>query len=51
MGVCVGMDCTCCTHCVSSGMGRRENCSSLLLRCMSLVVLSKNSVRVIGDLI
>lgn len=43
--------CVCCIHCVSSGVGRRGNCSSLLLRWMSLVVLNKNDVRVIGDLI
>ena len=32
-------------------MGRREKFPSLLLRWMSLVVLSRNNVRVIGDLI
>ena len=32
-------------------MGRRGNFSSLLLRWMPLVVLSRNNVRVIGDLI
>ena len=32
-------------------MGRKENFSSLLLRWMPLVVLSRNNVCVVGDLI
>ena len=37
--------------CVSNGVGRRGNLSSVLFRHVPLVVLSRNNVRVIGDLI
>ena len=50
VGVIVGIFCAWRNHCVSSGVGRRGNISSVLLRWMLLVVLSRNSVLVIGDL-
>ena len=50
MGVSVGILFASRIHCVSNGVGRRGNSSSVFLRCVSLVVLSKNKVRVIGDL-
>ena len=51
VGVRVGILCAWRIHCVSNGVGKTGNFSSLLLRCIPLVVLSRNNVRVIGDLI
>ena len=51
VGVNVGIFCACCIHCVSSGVGRRGNFSSVLCKWAPLVVLSRYRVLVIGDLI
>ena len=51
MRVSVGILCVCRIHCVSSGIGRKENLSSVLMRWVPLVVLSRNNVHVIGNLI
>ena len=49
--VSVGIFFACSIHCVSNGVGVRGKSSSLLLRWIPLVVLSKNKVLVIGDLV
>ena len=51
VGVNVGIFCVCLIHCVSSGVGRRGNFVSVLLKWAPLVVLSRYNVLVIGDLI
>ena len=51
VGFNVGIFCAWLIHCVSSGVGRRGNFASVLLKWAPLVVLSRYSVLVIGDLI
>ena len=49
IGVNVGMFLACILHCVSNGVGARGTTSSVLLRWVPLVVLSRNRVLVIGE--
>ena len=51
VGFNVGIFCAWLIHCVSSGVGRRGNCASVLLKWALLVVLRRYNVLVIGDLI
>ena len=51
VGVRIGIFLACSIHYVSSGVGRRENSSNVLLSWDPLVVLSRNRVPVIGDLV
>ena len=45
----IGIFLACIIHCVSSGVGARRNASSVLMRWVSLVTLSRNRVLVIGE--
>ena len=51
VGVNVGMLLVCNIHRDSNGVGMRGNSSSVLMGMFPLVVLSRNKVRVISDLV
>ena len=49
VSICIFLACN--IHCVSNGVGRRRNSSSVLIKWVPLVVLSGNKVPMIGDLV
>lgn len=51
VGVTIGIFLAWSTHCVSCGVGRRKNLSSVFIRWALVIVLSRKRVRVTGNLI